>query len=62
MKFGMEEYTMGPYLRAKFGPERGGSGYSSPLKLVKITGFGSFPELHTSTPLLFPPFPSPTLA
>ena len=59
MKFGTEEYTIGPHLRAKFGSDRGWGGYSSPKiwKFDKNRGFRRFPEDSHLIPTPFSPLP-----
>jgi len=45
VKFGMEEYTMGPYSHAKFGLDWGRGGYRSPRRfqnLVEIKVLSQF--------------------
>jgi len=56
IKLGMEEYTMGLHLRVKCDPDQEwgvGTGAPKDQNLVIITVFSSFPELHTTSPLLF---------
>ena len=58
----MEEYTMGlhPALTCQMWPRSGwggGTGSLTDENLGKIAVFGSFHWLHTTSPLLFLPFP-----